>query len=228
MIPLDDDNPTSITPVVTIGLIAACCAMFIVQLSAGREAGMRLVYELGVVPAVLFGSARLEGVSGALPPAATLVSSMFLHGGWLHLIGNMLYLWIFGNNIEDAMGYPRFVLFFLVCGVTAALCHALVEPSSVIPMIGASGAISGVLGAYALLYPRAQVLVAVPLGFFLHVAKFPALLVLGIWFSVQILSSLAAEPGEPGVAWMAHVGGFLAGVVLVPLFKRRTVSLFGG
>jgi len=227
MIPLDDDNPTHIAPYVTIGLIAACCAMFVVQLALGERGNMHLVYELGLVPAVLIGGARIEGATEVLPPALTLISSMFLHGGWMHLIGILLYLWIFGNNIEDAMGHGRFVAFYLVCGIVAAAGHAFFEPASVIPMIGASGAISGVLGGYALLYPHARVLVLIPLGFFAHVARLPAMWVLGLWFAVQIVSSLLAKPGEPGVAWMAHVGGFVAGILLVPVFKRRSVPLFG-
>ena len=143
----------------------------------------------------------------------------------MHLAGNLLYLWIFGNNIEDAMGHGRFIVFYVICGIAAVLAQALPNTESTVPMIGASGAISGVLGAYLLLYPKARVLVLIPLGFYLHTMRLKAGVVLVIWFVMQILSSLTAGDA-PGVAWFAHIGGFVAGVVLVPFFKRRQVSLF--
>jgi membrane associated rhomboid family serine protease len=151
---------------------------------------------------------------------------MFLHGGWMHLIGNMLYLWIFGNNVEDAMGHVRFVIFYLLCGVAAVFAQALPDATSTIPMIGASGAISGVLGAYLLLYPRAHVLVAIPLGFYMRTMYLPAMVVLGFWFVLQLINSALADPGQGGVAFGAHIGGFVAGMVLLPLFKHRNVRLF--
>jgi membrane associated rhomboid family serine protease len=152
---------------------------------------------------------------------------MFLHGGWMHLIGNMLYLWIFGNNVEDVMGHVRFVYFYVLCGILAALSHALIDPSSTIPMVGASGAISGILGAYLLLFPRAQVLVLIPLGIFTRIMYVPAGFVLGMWFVLQLLSgglSLGRQGG--GVAFFAHVGGFVAGLALIGLFKRPDVRFF--
>jgi len=146
---------------------------------------------------------------------------MFLHGGWLHLIGNMLYLWIFGDNIEDRLGRIRFLLFYLLCGVVAALGQGIADPQSEVPMIGASGAISGVLGAYIVLYPHARILVLVPLVVFITTLRVPALVVLGLWFAGQLLSSLAAAPGSGGgVAFAAHVGGFVAGLVMIRLFVR--------
>jgi membrane associated rhomboid family serine protease len=151
---------------------------------------------------------------------------MFLHGGWLHLIGNMLFLWIFGNNIEDAVGHLRFIIFYLLCGGMAALAQIAVQPDSVVPMIGASGAVSGVLGAYLLLYPRAKVLVLVPIWIFLKFVEVPAVLMLVVWFSLQLLSGLFSPPGEAGIAFWAHIGGFVAGLVLIPLFKKRSVRLF--
>jgi membrane associated rhomboid family serine protease len=152
---------------------------------------------------------------------------MFLHGGFMHLIGNMLYLWIFGNNIEDAMGHVRFVGFYLLCGVIAAMSHSFSDPGSVMPMIGASGAISGVLGAYLLLYPRAHVLVLIPLGFFFWRMYVPAFIVLGFWFALQLISgTVTVGGGEGGVAWFAHIGGFLAGMVLIGFFKHRSVRFF--
>ena len=161
-----------------------------------------------------------------IPPIFGVFTSMFLHGGWLHLIGNMLYLWIFGNNIEDAMGHVRYLIFYLVCGVAASFSHILSDAQSVIPSIGASGAISGVLGAYLLLYPRAKVLVLVPLGFFTQLMHIPASIVLGLWFLLQLLSSAMSGGQGGGVAWWAHIGGFVAGVLLVALFKKRKVRFF--
>jgi membrane associated rhomboid family serine protease len=155
----------------------------------------------------------------------TVFTSMFMHGGWMHLIGNMLYLWVFGDNVEDSMGHGRFVVFYLLCGVAAVLAQALPDPSSTIPMVGASGAISGVLGAYLLLYPHARVLVAIPLGFFLHTMRIPAGLVLVLWFGLQLLSNVMAQPGQGGVAFRAHIGGFIAGMILIPIFKQRRVRL---
>ena len=224
MIPLRDDNPTTIKPLVTVGLIVACILIFLWQSSLGVGQGAA-VYALGVIPAVLFGQAQLAPELGWVTPVLTPMTSMFLHGGIFHLLGNMLYLWIFGNNIEDAMGHGRFVVFYLLCGIAAVFSQALPDTSSVIPMIGASGAISGVLGAYLLLYPRARVLVLIPLGFFLHTMRLKAGLVLAIWFLIQIFSSLSAGDG-PGVAWHAHIGGFVAGIILLPIFKRRSVRLF--
>jgi len=204
-----------------VALIVVCALTFFWQLSLGRgqEAA---VYALGVIPAVLFDEARLVSELEWVAPALTPITSMFLHGGILHLAGNMLYLWIFGNNIEDAMGHARFIVFYLLCGIAAVFAQALPDTSSTIPMIGASGAISGVLGAYLLLYPHARVLVLIPLGFFLHTMRLKAGIVLGIWFAMQVISSLASGDG-PGVAWNAHIGGFVAGIVLLPIFKRRGV-----
>jgi membrane associated rhomboid family serine protease len=219
MIPLRDENPTHSAPVVTIALIAANVIVFIWQLllpPAGAEAA---VYSLGLVPAVLFGSAELPAEIRTVPALMTPITSMFLHGGVLHLAGNMLYLWVFGDNIEDRMGRGRFLLFYVICGIVAALAQALPDARSTIPMIGASGAVSGVLGAYLLLYPRTPVLVAIPLLVVLYTFHVPALIVLGIWFAGQLLSSLA-QAGEAGIAFRAHVGGFVAGLLLVRLFAR--------
>ncbi len=223
MIPLHDDNPTRITPVVTIALIGLCVMAFLWQLSLGprQEAA---IYALGVIPAVILDHARLVSHLEWVDPMLTPFTSMFLHGGFMHLGGNMLYLWIFGNNIEDAMGHGRFIVFYLICGVAAVFAQALPDPESTIPMIGASGAISGVLGAYLLPFPHARVLVAIPIGFYIHTMSLKAGIVLMIWFGIQIFSSLAAGDG-PGVAWFAHIGGFVAGVALIPLFKYPHVRL---
>jgi len=222
MIPLRDDNPTTLKPVITIGLIALCTLAFFWQLSLGVRADA-VIQALGVMPAALFGNQQAE--MRQVPAALTIVTSMFLHGGWMHLIGNMLYLWIFGNNVEDAMGHGRFVLFYLLCGAAAVLAQAVPMPDSTIPMIGASGAISGVLGAYLLLYPHARVLVLIPLGYFSRMIYLPAMVVLGLWFLLQFLSILLTDPNQPGVAFGAHAGGFVTGMILIPLFKRREIRL---
>jgi membrane associated rhomboid family serine protease len=225
LIPLKDDNPTRSVPVVSYGIIGLCVLVFLWQMSLGPREGQAAVYALGLIPTVLLQGTSLPPEIAIVPPVATIFTSMFLHGGWLHLIGNMLYMWIFADNIEDSMGHGRFLVFYLLCGVAAAMAQALPAPASEIPMVGASGAISGVLGAYLLLHPRAHVLVLVPLGFFSQVMRLPALLVLGLWFVLQLISEVGAPEGA-GVAFRAHIGGFLAGMLLIPLFKGRRVQLF--
>ena len=209
---------------VTYGIIAACVLVFLWQIALPAKAQKLAVYALGLVPASLLGHARLPAELAVVPPAATVVTSMFLHGGWLHLLGNLLYLWIFGNNVEEAMGHARFVVFYFASGAAAAMAQALPDPASTIPVVGASGAISGVLGAYLLLYPHARVLVWVPIGGLLHL---PAALVLGLWFLIQILASALSGEREGGIAFGAHVGGFIAGMVLAPIFRRPEVPLWG-
>lgn len=225
MIPLRDDNPPALRPLVTVSLIMLVTAVFLWQLSLGRQGGQAVLYSLGLSPAVFFGLERLPPELVVVPAGLTLLTSMFLHGGWLHLLGNMLYLWIFGDNVEGAMGHGKFLLFYLACGLAAGLAQAIPEPASAVPMVGASGAISGVLGAYILLYPQTQVLVAIPLGFFLHTVRLPAFAVLLLWFGGQLLSNLLAPAGAGGVAFRAHIGGFAAGLLLVGLFKRRGFAL---
>jgi membrane associated rhomboid family serine protease len=224
VIPLHDDNPTERTPVITMLVIAICVLVFFYQASLPRQASEAFVFQYGAIPSLLFGHAQLPDEVVAIPAAMTLITSMFLHGGWMHLIGNMLYLWVFGNNIEDVMGHGRFIVFYLVCGIVAALSHALTDASSQIPMVGASGAISAVLGAYLLLFPRAHVLVLIPAFGMTRVA---AGLVLGMWFATQLISgglSMGAQGG--GVAFFAHIGGFVAGMALIGLFKRPEVPFF--
>jgi len=207
-------------------LVVICSLVFTWQVSRGTDGFERAVFSLGLIPAVLFDQVRQAPGLVRIPAEWTLLTSMFLHGGWMHLVGNMLYLWIFGNNIEDAMGHGRFIAFYILCGLAAALAQAVMHPASEIPMIGASGAISGVLGAYLLLYPHARVQVLLPLGFIMHMMSLPALLVLGFWFVLQALNSAAATAGEGGTAWFAHLGGFIAGMVLIPVFKYRRVRFF--
>ena len=225
MFPLHDDNPTEITPFVTIILIATCVLVFFWQLSLGPYA-QQAVVSLGFIPATLFDGKSLPTEIEIIPAWMTIFSSMFMHGGWMHIIGNMLYLWIFGNNVEDSMGHIRFIGFYLLCGIIAVAAHSLPDPASTTPMIGASGALAGVLGAYLLLYPHARVLVAIPFGFFIHTMRLPAGLVLGFWFILQIFNSASAGDQSGGIAWGAHIGGFIAGMVLIPLFKYKKVELF--
>ena len=226
ILPLHDDNPTSIRPYVTFGIIAACALVSVVHHlllpAAGTE---QVVYSLGVIPAVLTGREVMPPEIALLPAPATIFTSMFLHGGFWHMAGNMWFLWIFGNNIEDAMGHVRFVLFYLLCGVAAVYAQVIPNPGSIVPMVGASGAISGVLGAYMLLYPRARVLLGLPVGFLIiQLGRWPAVWVLAAWFGLQLMMGLVDTEGRIAVG--AHVGGFVAGVVLVALFKRRDVPLW--
>lgn len=225
MIPLHDDNPSPIIPWVSWSIIAICVLVFLWQLSLGQS-GAAAVYALGVIPAVLFNYASLPAGLDVIPAWLSIFTSMFMHGGWMHLLSNMLYLWIFGDNVEAAMGHVRFLVFYLLCGVAAALAQALPDPSSTIPMVGASGAISGVLGAYLLLYPHARVLVVIPLGFFLFSERIAAGWVLGFWFVLQLVNSLLATGQQGGVAFGAHIGGFIAGMGLIHFFKYRHVPLF--
>jgi membrane associated rhomboid family serine protease len=219
LLPLKDINPTRHTPWVTMGLVGANVLVFLVQLGIGLQ---RSVIMGGFVPSLLFGSEpqawRLpDGVAApALAPVATLFSSMFMHGGFLHLGGNMLYLWIFGNNVEDRLGHLNFLAFYLLGGLAATMSHALIHPGSELPLVGASGAVAAVLGAYWRLYPRARVRCLVFLFFFVTFLELPAALVLGLWILIQFISGvLGLGVGSGGVAWFAHIGGFLAGIVLL-------------
>jgi membrane associated rhomboid family serine protease len=225
MIPLHDDNPTRITPYLTIGFIVICVLVFFWQLSLGENV-QRAIYSLGMIPATVFGDKSLPPDLILVPAWMTMFTSMFMHGGFMHLIGNMLYLWIFGNNVEDSMGYVRFIVFYFLCGIAAVFAQALPNPDSEIPMIGASGAISGVLGAYLLLFPHAKVLVAIPFGFYLHTMRIPAGFVLGFWFIMQLISSVGSNSQQGGVAFGAHIGGFVAGMLLIPFFKYKRIRLF--
>jgi membrane associated rhomboid family serine protease len=226
VIPLRDDNPSTIRPFVSWAVLGLCVLVFLWQLSLG-QAVQEAVYSYGVIPSVLLGNGYLQEELAKIPAWTTVFTSMFLHGGIWHLAGNLLYLWIFADNVEDSMGHTRFVIFYLLCGVAAALAQALPDAHSQIPMIGASGAISGVLGAYLLLFPHARVLVLIPLGVWTQLVRMPAAGVLGIWFLIQLVSS-AFSDGGAGVAFGAHVGGFVAGVALIPIFKSRDFRLLKG
>jgi len=235
VIPYKDENPTVLTPIVTIGIIAVnVLAWLFVQGAGSGEAVAASVCQLGMIPAELFGTVP-PGTRVPLGPGlacvidtphyATVLTSMFMHGGWLHIIGNMWFLWVFGNNIEDSMGHARFVVFYLLCGVVAAGTQLLADPQSRVPMVGASGAISGVLGAYMLIYPRVRVHTLVTLGFFVTSVALPAYVMLGYWFVLQLLLGTVSRT-TGGIAVWAHVGGFLAGVALIKLFANPAPSRF--
>jgi len=228
MFPLSDSVPSVHTPWVTYAILAACVAVWLLEVATGGGRSP-LIFAFGAIPVEILHGIDLRPTI-PIPVEATLVTSMFLHGGWLHLAGNMLYLWIFADNVEDAMGHLRFVIFYLVCGVGAALTHILLSPAgSRMPMVGASGAISGVLGAYLLLYPHARVKTAVIFGFFWDILMVPAWVLLGIWFLLQTFSTLGSLGRTGGgVAFAAHFGGFLLGMALIGLFKHRDVSFGGG
>src|SRR5688572_5447850 len=223
MLPLRDENKSGSFPFVTLLLILACTSVFLYEVSLGRDGLRQLFDAFALTPGRVTYDLRSGGNWGEL--IASFLTSMFLHGGWLHLLGNMWFLWIFGDNVEDAMGPVRFLLFYVLCGLVAGLAHYLLGPSSRLPTVGASGAIAGVLGAYVVLFPGARVLTLVPLGFFIRVMELPALAVIGIWFLIQVVSSAMtfglSETG--GVAFSAHVGGFIAGLGLVWIFRARRV-----
>ena len=225
-LPLHDTNERIYLryPWVNWGLIGTCFVVFLYQSGGGEQHAVETIYGFGMVPALVTGEGSLPPGVAQAPPWLTLVTSQFLHGGWMHLLGNMLFLLVFGDNVEDSMGHRNYLIFYISCGVVAALAQLATVPDPTIPMVGASGAISGVLGAYLLLSPKAKVLV--PIVFLpLYV---PAWLLLIFWFAMQLLSATGDTAGEAGVAWWAHIGGFLAGLVLVVPFKRKVVPLFGG
>jgi membrane associated rhomboid family serine protease len=218
MFPYKDDNPSHTFPFVTIGIIALNAAVFILQLFSGDDA-RSMVYAYGAIPHNIFMGAETQPIN----PLLTLLTSMFMHGGVFHIFGNMLYLWIFGNNIEDRLGHLKFIFFYLFCGIAASLSHALTSPGSTVPMIGASGAISGILGAYLLLFPYARVHTVIFLGFFVQVVRVPALIVIGFWAIIQVVNGLAIQgiQNHGGIAWFAHVGGFITGLVTIKLWLPR-------
>ncbi len=212
MIPIRDELPTRKLPIITVSVIIINVIVFIYELLLGPQLETFL-FQAGLVPAVLWGRVRL--LIPSIPPFLTIFTSMFLHGNLFHLLSNMLYFWIFGNNVEDFLGHFHFLLFYLGCGLMAGLTHALVFPSSTIPTVGASGAISGVMGGYLVLFPFARVLVLVIWGFFFNIVRVPAALLLGIWVFLQLIYSLTSlvSPTLGGTAWFAHLGGFAIGCI---------------
>jgi membrane associated rhomboid family serine protease len=220
MIPLKDDIPTKSIPWVTIGLILTNIIVFLYQATLPPHRELELTLRFGLVPGVVTRLPELDAGS-VVPSLLSFVTSMFLHGSVIHLGGNMLFLWIFGNNVEDSLGRARYSLFYLLCGLTAAVTQVAALPRSAVPMVGASGAIAGVLGAYFLLFPSARILTLVPF-FFVYLVRLPAFVVLGMWFLFQVLYSTMSVGGPGGgVAWYAHIGGFLAGMLLLGVFLPR-------
>jgi len=225
MIPLRDRNPSGVFPAVTLALIAANVIMFLYEVHLGPGL-MTFLEHHALIPAEVTGSVRYHAIrySDTVEPFFT---SMFLHGGWMHLILNMWFLWIFGDNVEDTLGAFRYLCFYFLCGLGAALTQFAIQPHSAVPMLGASGAIAGVLGAYAVLFPGARVVTLVPIVFFLQIIEIPAIVILGYWFVLQILSGslTALTPTQGGTAFWAHVGGFAAGAFLILLMRPRKVAV---
>jgi membrane associated rhomboid family serine protease len=218
MIPYKDDNPTKTIPFITIFFIAMNLFVFILQILS-RADSRSIVYSYGAIP---YNILHLDAVQ-PIHPVFTIFTSMFLHGGLFHLGGNMLYLWIFGNNIEDRLGHIKFFIFYMFCGIVASFSHSIINPDSHIPMIGASGAVSGILGAYILLYPMAKVHTIIFIFFFIQIIKIPALIVIGFWAIIQVVNGLLTQgiSDQAGVAWFAHIGGFLSGLFTIKLWLSR-------
>ena len=222
MIPLKDDNPTLNKPLVTYFIIGLCVLVFFMQLGSQSYKTGQLFYSYGLIPSVLMGHNQLPMDIYVVPAYLTIFSSMFMHGGFMHIIGNMLYMWIFADNIEDDIGPKKFIIFYLLSGVGAAMAQVLMDTHSQVPMVGASGAIGGVLGAYLINHPKARVLVLIPFGFFSQLIKIRALYVLGFWFILQFISS------GGGVAYAAHIGGFISGMILILFFNKKKNKILKG
>ena len=216
MIPVKDDIPSSTYPFVTIMLIAVNAAVFIYQLTLGMSGVESFILRTAAVPAEIMSLSDI-GPAAVVPVPFTLITAMFVHGGLLHIGGNMLFLWIFGDNIEDRFGHFVFLFFYLLSGITASLFHIMLEPGSTVPMVGASGAIAGVLGAYFLLFPKAQINTLVILPLYISMVRLPALFFLGFWFLLQVLNSGVSSAG--GVAWYAHIGGFVVGAACALAYR---------
>ena len=224
LLPLHDDNPlkTIRFQYINTSIISVCLLIYFYQISLDFQNEQKFIFSFGSIPAVLFGEVSLPRHLEQVPVWATLITSMFVHGGIMHLVGNMLFLWVLGDNIEDAMGHKKYLAFYLLVGVISAFAHSLTDPASKIPMIGASGAISGVIGAYLVLHPKARIKVLV--SFF--IVWLPAYVVLGTWIGYQLFSASMDPSGISGIAWWAHIGGFFAGIVLIFPMRRKNVSLF--
>lgn len=216
MIPLRDENPTYITPFITYGLIALNVIVFIFQYLFASAQDPEVVYTFAMVPAQITGSLSLFSI-------VTVFTSMFMHGGLAHIGGNMLYLWIFGDNVEEAMGHGMYLFFYLFGGVVASVTHIITNPNSQVPTVGASGAIAAVLGAYLVLYPQSRVVTLIPLGFFMRLTMVPAIIVLGLWFVLQLFQGVLSlgGPDVGGVAFWAHIGGFVVGLVMAQMYRSN-------
>ena len=224
MIPLKDDNPTNTRPIITYCLIAICLLVFIIELSLSSYRDGTFFYSFGLIPSVLLGKLKLSQDLYVIPSYITVITSMFVHGGFMHLIGNMLYMWIFADNIEESIGKIKFLIFYLLCGIGAAMAQVFTDANSQIPMVGASGAIGGILGAYLINYPKAKVLVLIPFGFFSQLIKIKAIYVLGFWFVLQFINSALSTSKGGGVAYSAHIGGFICGIILILIFNKKKIK----
>jgi len=220
VIPLRDNNPGRTAPLVTVALIAANVLAFLKARQMEALGHSAVVQGMMMVPAEVTSLRDAPPLAPLHMPLLTVFTAMFLHAGWLHLIGNMLYLWIFGDNVEDRLGHARFLLFYLLCGLAAAIVHIAHDPSSRVCTLGASGAVAGVLGAYLVSFPRAGIQVLLLLGIFTRIITVPAWLMLGLWFALQVLNSSEVSAGGGGVAYFAHIGGFVAGIVLVGVLAK--------
>jgi membrane associated rhomboid family serine protease len=222
-LPLHDKNPLRVIPfqLVTFSIIVLCVVVFLYQQILQGEQEQAFLLSYGMLPAVLFDQRALAPELALLPAELTLLSSMFLHVGWMHLIGNMAFLWVFGDNVEDSMGHWRFVLFYLACGMIASLTHALAQSDSISPLIGASGGVSGIIGAYLMLHPRVKVMVLVLMRIPI---RLPAYWIICFWIGLQVFSIVTGVEGD--TAWWAHIGGLIAGAIMIPFFKRDSVPLF--
>ena len=224
-LPLYDDNKPDAWPVVTWLLLASCIVIFLLQATQSDYDARLFLLRYATIPALVTGDSYLPPEIEVIPPFATLLTSTFLHGGWLHLGGNMLYLWIFGDNVEDKMGPIRFTLFYLLCGMAASAAHVMVNPGAEIPLVGASGAIAGVLAAYLLMFPQAKVRVFMVIIIFIRWIYLPAFVVLGAWLLLQVFAAPGSLSQSGGTAYFAHLGGFIAGLVLTPIFRKKGVPL---
>ena len=220
MIPLKGDVPTRTFPITTMAIVTLNAGLFVRALLLPAEARASFILNLALIPHELTDIAPFE-LNFILYNAATVLTSMFVHAGFLHLGGNMLYLWIFGSGIEDAVGHGRFLFFYLLCGIAGAAAQIAIDPASQVPVVGASGAIAGMLAAYMVMFPTARVLTLVFLLFFVKLVSIPALIVIGIWLLIQLINAGQIVPG--GVAWFAHLGGFVAGPILIVPFRRRRI-----
>lgn len=216
ILPLYDENPTRTFPIMTILLIIANVFVFLLESSLPSAELESFIRAFAFIPSEFVKNAQLSSI----------FTAMFMHGGFIHIAGNMLYLWIFGNNIEDALGHFKFLLFYLTCGLVATLAQFVVDPASTVPTLGASGAIAGVLGGYLLLYPSAQIVSLVPLLFFVTLYRLPAIIVIGLWFVIQFANgyfSLQASSAAAGIAWFAHIGGFISGILLIMMISKKRI-----
>ena len=222
--PFADENPTNKKPIISWLIIFACSFIFLKQTSDPMYITEQTFLSFGMIPAILFGHSELSGPLKIIPPFLSIFTSMFLHGGWMHIIGNMTYLYIFGDNIEERLGKLKFIIFYLITGIVAAFSQAIIDPTSTIPMIGASGAIAGVLGGYLVLFPRAKIKVFFWFIIFVKIIKIRAYIVLGGWIIIQFISFNGSDLNSGGVAYAAHIGGFISGVLLINIMKNKTTQ----